>query len=135
MAEFVVNRDMFGRYCRISTGTSGDIHTYKIVSRIDSNGYCDVPLTPSSKEIPHNKIVPVLLVIHCGIDESRVQRVALSDCEIVPTADVAEVKHGRWKKRGNKKTCSCCKFIYYSNKDTWNYCPNCGARMDSEDGE
>lgn len=53
----------------------------------------------------------------------------------VPAADVTEVKHGKWKKRGNEKTCSCCKFIYYSNNDTWNYCPKCGAIMDgAKDG-
>ena len=45
-------------------------------------------------------------------------------------ADYAEVKHGEWKKRGNEKTCSVCKFIYYSNNDEWNHCPNCGAKMD-----
>ena len=40
MVEFVVNKDMFGRYCRIPTGMNGDTHIYKSVSRIDSNGYC-----------------------------------------------------------------------------------------------
>ena len=46
----------------------------------------------------------------------------------IPTADVVEVKHGKWKKGGNEKTCSACKFIYYSNNDDFNYCPNCGAK-------
>lgn len=36
---------------------------------------------------------------------------------------------GEWVKRGNEKTCSLCKFIYYSNNDEWNFCPNCGAHM------
>lgn len=101
--SFIVNEDMFGRYCRIPTGTSGDMHTYKIVSRIDSNSYCDVPLTSTSKKILHNKIVPVLLVIHCGVDESKVQRVALSDCEIIPS-DVAEVVR-----------CKDCKYLMFSD--------------------
>lgn len=39
---------------------------------------------------------------------------------------------GKWKKRGNEKTCSLCKFIYYSNNDEWNFCPNCGAKMKGE---
>ena len=39
---------------------------------------------------------------------------------------------GEWKKKGNEKTCSRCKFIYYSNNDEWTYCPNCGARMKGE---
>ena len=47
-------------------------------------------------------------------------------------ADVVEVRHGEWKKRGNEKKCSVCDFIYYSNNDEWTYCPNCGARMDGE---
>ena len=45
-------------------------------------------------------------------------------------ADFEEVKHGEWKKRGNEKECSACKFIYYSNNDEFNFCPNCGAKMD-----
>ena len=49
-----------------------------------------------------------------------------------PAADVVEVRHGEWKKRGNEKKCSVCDFIYYSNNDEWTYCPNCGARMDGE---
>lgn len=44
-------------------------------------------------------------------------------------ADVVEVKYGYWIKRGNEKRCSRCDFIYYSNNDEWNYCPNCGAKM------
>ena len=47
-----------------------------------------------------------------------------------PTADVVEVKHGHWIKRGNEKKCSVCGFIYYSNNDDWNGCPNCLAKMD-----
>lgn len=49
-----------------------------------------------------------------------------------PAADVAPVKHGEWKKRGNEKKCSRCEFIYYSNNDEWSFCPNCGAKMDGE---
>lgn len=132
MPEFLVNKDMFGRYCRIPTGMGGHMHTYKIVSRIDSNGYCDVPLTSTSEKTLHNQIVPVLLVIHCGVDESKVRRVALSDCEIVP-ADVAEVKHGEWKivyqnEKATVYECSECNHLTLGTSD---YCI-CGARMDGE---
>lgn len=44
--------------------------------------------------------------------------------------ELAEVKYGRWIKRGNEKKCSVCGFIYYSNNDEWNGCPNCLAKMD-----
>lgn len=48
----------------------------------------------------------------------------------IPAADVVEVRRGHWIKRGNEKKCSVCGFIYYSNNDDWNGCPNCLAKMD-----
>lgn len=60
--------------------------------------------------------------------------------EILPAADVAPVVHGRWQQIGydeamNRITCSCC-LEYWNITDndteTFNYCPNCGARMDLE---
>ena len=70
---------------------------------------------------------------------------ALNEIDDVPTADVAEVKHGEWMVKdynnpafsmGYKVYCSCCG--YQENKGpAWNiewgvhpYCPNCGAKMD-----
>ena len=84
MSEFVVNGDMFGMYAKIPTGFSKEMHIYKIVSAFESNAYCNVPLlTIDTKETTHDKLDTVLNVIHCGIDESEVVRVALKDCEII----------------------------------------------------
>lgn len=57
-----------------------------------------------------------------------------------PTADVQEVKRGKWLKLGNDPIdnkqwiCSECKGLtetaYYCGHCYYNYCPNCGARMD-----
>ena len=49
-----------------------------------------------------------------------------------PTADVVEVRKGRWKGAGmGDYYCSlCCNT--YSGGDEFNYCPNCGAKMDGE---
>lgn len=55
----------------------------------------------------------------------------------VPTADVAEVKHGEWLLRhvghGHYWECSICHTnpCIYVTKDT-KYCPNCGAKMDGK---
>jgi rubrerythrin len=49
-----------------------------------------------------------------------------------PTADVVEVKHGKWIKDKNRYTCSECGFYYFANNSKSNYCPNCGAKMDKE---
>ena len=89
MSEFVVNGDMFGMYAKIPTGFSKEMHIYKIVSVFESNTYCDVPLfTIDTKETTHDKLVIVLNVIHCGINESEVIRVALKDCEVFSQSGV-----------------------------------------------
>ena len=50
---------------------------------------------------------------------------------IIPAADVAPVVHGRWKGEGmGDYSCSLCTEVVSGNE--YNYCPNCGARMDGE---
>ena len=51
----------------------------------------------------------------------------------IPSADVVEVKHGKWKKSNNKRTCSICSFEYFACKGYFNYCPECGAKMDGKE--
>ena len=60
------------------------------------------------------------------------RKYAIRDITEAPTVDAAPVVHGRWIRRGNEMKCSNpkCQFIYYSNNDDFNYCPNCGAKMD-----
>lgn len=66
------------------------------------------------------------------------------DIDAIPTADVEEVRHGRWI----NGVCSNCKTdkpivrVYmrrsepiYEYDGKLNYCPNCGARMDKEKEE
>ena len=59
---------------------------------------------------------------------------------IVPAADVAPVRHGRWIMRGGKLHCDNCDSLAPLNRGwedgctTYEYtasrwCPNCGARM------
>lgn len=81
--DFHVNDDMFGTHVKIPTGTSGDLHVYKVIGRIESNGYCDTPIMGGSNSVWHEEIVPVLNVVHCGVSEDTIVRVALSDCEII----------------------------------------------------
>lgn len=81
--EFVVNEDMFGRYCRIPTDFSKDMHIYKIVNMIESNAWMETPITCKSEMVRHDTMEKILNVIHCGIDETNVIRVALKDVELV----------------------------------------------------
>ena len=62
----------------------------------------------------------------------------LEYAENLPAADVAPVVHGRWISKnphGYEWTfvCSNCGYVdgYHFN-DRHNYCPNCGAKMESE---
>lgn len=52
----------------------------------------------------------------------------------IPPADVAPVRHGRWIEKdkytfGVMYDCSICDNRILDNGHSWNYCPNCGARM------
>ena len=55
-----------------------------------------------------------------------------------PAADVAPVRHGRWIEQekytfGTMYDCSICGDRILDNGHSWNYCPNCGAKMDLEE--
>ena len=68
---------------------------------------------------------------------------AKSFLENAPAADAVAVKHGRWVKHIRDELhlvycdkCSVCSFevddLIDANRDGYNYCPNCGAKMDGE---
>ena len=65
------------------------------------------------------------------------------DVHIIDTDDVvkvfAPVRHGRWIEQekytfGVMYDCSICDNLILDNGHSWNYCPNCGAKMDGGDG-
>ncbi|WP_294407824.1 hypothetical protein [uncultured Ruminococcus sp.] len=58
-------------------------------------------------------------------------------CELVddePTADVQEIKHGEWQEHSGVHICSLCGHAFETEGYLafFNYCPNCGARMDGD---
>ena len=60
----------------------------------------------------------------------------LTAIDEIKTADVAEVRHGKWDKNCNCSVCGVYKFEGL-DADIWanwdiNYCPHCGAKMDLE---
>ena len=62
--------------------------------------------------------------------------------DAIPAADVAPVRHGRWIHTDlaahwyGKDECSECTYHEHDRRDLshFNYCPNCGAKMDGGDG-
>ena len=60
------------------------------------------------------------------------------DIENFPNADVAPVRHGRWEEASDGDGIVCpfcrtdfCTIIY--DTEYFNYCPNCGAKMDERE--
>lgn len=57
----------------------------------------------------------------------------IKDGDIVPAADVAPVVHGHWVCGCQCSVCGDRHGPYNSrHKPYYNYCPNCGAKMDEE---
>ena len=66
--------------------------------------------------------------------------------ETLPTIDAVPVRHGEWYGEADGYAdgelvydmwyCSFCgkRFEEWDEKPNWNYCPNCGARMEGRDG-
>ena len=53
--------------------------------------------------------------------------------------EISRVRHGRWIEHekytfGVMYDCSICDNLILDNGHSWNYCPNCGAKMDGCDG-
>ena len=84
MSEFTnygrKNHIDFGDYIQYQNGTSRILHIYKVVGALKSNTYQESPDWHGAKETIHDKVMPVLNVVHCGLDETKVIRVKESDC-------------------------------------------------------
>lgn len=74
---------------------------------------------------------------HAGICEKTGSYCNEGACPYKDMRDFAEVVHGRWKGSGPLLECQCCGEIYSklggNAGKLWNYCPNCGAKMDKEE--
>lgn len=75
----------------------------------------------------------------CGVpDIDEGLSTAISELRLMPTADVVEVKHGRWIKDRLCSTsggtygvrrCSVCEYYFQDLVNEYNFCPNCGSDM------
>lgn len=91
--------DLFGKYCKIKMNAKGEKHLFKCIGLLQSNAYMDVPVEPYHEKTLHDDIELVANVIHCGIDETKVIRVAMKDIEIIddnPPLSFGDLKEGMW---------------------------------------
>ena len=67
-----------------------------------------------------------------------------STIDAIPAVDVAPVVHGRWDDSGRYTfpggstavrctECGCALTVSEFHLNKWNYCPNCGAKMDGSE--
>ena len=78
---------------------------------------------------------PYPFEVHCAI--VGVVRLMKEELSKVATTDVAPVVHGRWVEHFDEMECPVCKRQWnYCDNDTntFNFCPNCGAKMDIKNG-
>ena len=69
-------------------------------------------------------------IVMCDGDFSKAFKLICEKLDDAPIIEAEPIKHGRWKWNG-EYVCSVCGGI--SSRTKWNYCPNCGARMDGEE--
>ena len=65
-----------------------ELHIYKVVGSYNSNCYQDIPDSHKAEEVMHDEVVPVLNIIHCGLDETKVITVKESDCIKMETDNI-----------------------------------------------
>lgn len=74
----------FGDYVEIEMhryGAPNEMFIHKVVGALKSNAWIDAPLKWDSNLTSHDNMEPVLNVIQCGIDETKVIRVATKYCK------------------------------------------------------
>ena len=68
------------------------------------------------------------------IDRKLIGKI-IDHIEKMPTVEAGSVRHGKWWMNREERTggCSECKFVTdVFNTGLWNYCPNCGSKMDGD---
>lgn len=75
---------------------------------------------------------------HSNLPQLAEMVVGVEDIEDAPAADVAPVVHGRWIEDHDYLKCYECgvavkRDFAFFDIGSWNYCPNCGAKMDGGD--
>lgn len=82
-----------------------------------------------SEYIEHEAVNCLLDKFIGYIDEDTIYRIK-QKLNVIPSADVQEVRHGRWLE--NVYGCYCCSVCRDSPEYPTRYCSRCGAKMDKE---
>jgi len=67
----------FGDYAFIEQkryGCDNEMYMHKVIGKLNSNGYVDVPVQCPAKETLHEEVIPVIACICCGVQETEVRK-------------------------------------------------------------
>lgn len=76
----------FGDYCHIEQkryGIPNEMYLHKVISRLRSNAWVDVPVLVTRQELLHDQTEDILACICCGVNEREVRNYRESDCKPV----------------------------------------------------
>lgn len=74
----------FGDYCCIEQkryGAPNEMYQYKVIGRLRSNSWVDVPVQSPAEEILHGEIVDVIACVCAGVGEREILRYRAVDCK------------------------------------------------------
>ena len=72
----------FGDYCTIEQyryGCDNEHYIHKVIGRLSSNTWVDVPVMHNAKETLHDHMEDVVACVCCGVSEREILRYRLSD--------------------------------------------------------
>lgn len=76
----------FGDYVRIEQlrfGVDNEMFLHKVIgSDSESNIYVDTPVHWMREEVMHDKIVPIVRCVCCGVDERKILKYRAEDVEL-----------------------------------------------------
>ena len=74
----------FGDYVNIEQhryGVENEMYIHKVIGRLSSNAYVDVPVRKNATEVLHDEIVDVVRCVCCGVSETEVLKYRVSDVQ------------------------------------------------------
>jgi hypothetical protein len=73
---------VFGDYVEIEQkryGSKNEMYLHKVINTSSSNAWVDVPVQSPTKETLHEKMMPVVSCICCGVCETEVLKYRIKD--------------------------------------------------------
>lgn len=92
------------------------------------------------REAVTNHLDSIIADEHCSDDYRKSAWAFNIFISKLPAADVIPEKHGKWENKLLSKNiiivkCSVCESEFECNFMQYDYCPNCGARMDGNEND